>query len=66
MVKYKRVFENGYSYFLTVVTDKRVPIFIENIDLLRDGFRRSKLKYNYKIEAIVILPDHFHISADTK
>ena len=60
MAKYKRVFENGYSYFLTVVTHKRVPILIKNIDLLRDSFRRSKLKYNYQIEAVVILPDHFH------
>ncbi|MBU1668793.1 transposase [bacterium] len=52
---------DGYSYFLTVVTHQRNPILIENIDLLRESFRVSKTKYSYKIEAIVILPDHFHL-----
>jgi putative transposase len=34
---------------------------LNNIDLLRESFRLSRSKYNYKIEAIVILPEHFHM-----
>ncbi len=61
MANYKRVFLDGYSYFITVVTHRREPILIDNIDILRESFRESKRFYKYKIEAIVILPDHFHM-----
>ena len=61
MPNYQRIFEDGYSYFLTVVTHKRNPILIKNIDLLRESFVISQTKYDYEIEAVVILPDHFHL-----
>ena len=61
MANYKRVFLDGYSYFITVVTHQRNPILLENIELLRKAFKISKAKYNYNINAIVILPDHFHM-----
>ncbi len=61
MANYKRVFLEGYSYFITVVTHRRNPILVENLALLRDAFGYSKSKYTYRIEAIVILPDHFHM-----
>ena len=61
MANYKRIFMNGYAYFITVVTHQRNPILIENIELLRESFRASKRKYQYSIDAIVILPDHFHM-----
>ena len=61
MSNYKRIFMDGYSYFITVVTHGRNPILIENIALLRESFHVSKQKYAYKIDAIVILPDHFHM-----
>ena len=61
MANYKRVFLDGYSYFITVVTHRRNPILIENLALLRKAFQYSKSKYLYRIEAIVILPDHFHM-----
>ena len=61
MANYKRVFENGYSYYLTIVTHQRNPILIENITLLRESFRMSKSKYRYKIDEIVVLPDHLHM-----
>jgi len=60
MPRYRRLFLEGYSYFLTVVTHERNPILIENIELLRESFRHSKQKYEYEIDAIVILPEHFH------
>jgi len=61
MSNYKRIYLENYSYYLTVVTQNRKSILIDNIELLRDSFRRSKRKYNYVINAIVILPDHMHM-----
>jgi len=60
MSNYKRFYLQNHSYYLTIVTQNRQPILIDNIELLRDSFRRSKRKYDYKIDAIVILPDHIH------
>ena len=61
MSNYKRIFMDGYSYFITVVTHERNPILIKNIALLRESFSVSKQKYHYTIDAIVVLPDHFHM-----
>ncbi len=61
MSNYKRMYLNGYSYFITIVTQGRNPILIDNITLLRDSFKRSKQRYDYHIDAIVILPDHIHM-----
>jgi len=61
MANYRRLFLDGYSYYLTIVTYKRQAILIDNIKILRDAFRESMKYYDYKIEAIVILPDHLHM-----
>ena len=61
MSNYKRIYLQNHSYYLTVVTQNRRPILIDNIELLRDSFRRSKKRYDYAIDAIVILPDHIHM-----
>ena len=61
MSNYKRIYLDGYSYFITMVTQGRSPILIDNISLLRDSFKRSKQRYDYHIDAIVILPDHIHM-----
>ena len=60
-MNYRRIYADGYSYFLTVVTHERKPLLIENIELLRYAFRLSKKKYAYRIDAIVVLPNHFHM-----
>ena len=61
MSNYKRIYLENYRYYITVVTQNRQPILIDNIELLRDSFRRSKKRYDYVINAIVILPDHIHM-----
>ncbi|MDQ7047741.1 MAG: transposase [Sulfurovum sp.] len=61
MSNYKRIFKDGYSYFITIVTQGRNPILIECIDQLRYSFALSKKKYAYTIDAIIILPDHIHM-----
>jgi len=60
-MNYRRKYREGHSYYLTLVTQGRRPLLVENIELLCDAFRRSKIKYDYEIEAIVILPDHIHM-----
>jgi len=60
-MKYRKIFADGYSYYLTLVTHERKPILIDNIEHLRQAFRYSKKNYNYTIDAIVILPDHPHM-----
>lgn len=44
-----------------MVTYKRAPLLIENIKLIRESFKNSKQFYQYKIFAIVVLPDHIHM-----
>jgi len=61
MSNYRRVFEDGYSYYLTIVTHRRKPILIDNITLLRQSFAQSKKRFDYRIDAIVVLPDHIHM-----
>jgi len=61
MSNYTRIYLDGFSYYLTIVTQNRQPILIDNIELLRESFRRSKKRYDYNIDAIVILPDHIHM-----
>lgn len=61
MSNYKRIFLDGHSYYITMVTYRRAPLLIENIDLLRESFKRSKQRYAFGIDAIIILPDHLHM-----
>jgi len=61
MANYRRIFENGYSYFITMVTYKRQPLLVDHIDLLRKSFMLSKQRYSYTIDAITVLPDHIHM-----
>jgi len=61
-MQYRRSNISGGSYFLTLVTHNRHPLFhnSQNIDLLRNAFRQVKEKHPFTIDAIVILPDHLH------
>ena len=61
MANYKRIFLDGYSYYITMVTYNRNPILIENITLLRESFGYAKRLFAFDIIDIVILPDHLHM-----
>ena len=62
MTNYRRVYAPGATWFFTVNLLERhnKPLLIENIDLLRVAFSHVKEKHPFKIDAIVILPDHLH------
>ena len=59
---YRRLYQKGGWYFFTVVTHDRRPILTDqkNIARLRKAFRYVRAKHPFKIEAIVVLPDHLH------
>ncbi len=62
MSNYKRLFLNDYKYvFITVVTYNRMPILIDNIDLLKQSIKHAHLKYSFNIVAISVMPDHLHL-----
>ncbi len=60
-MNYRRVFVQNSYVFITVVTNDRKKILIENIELLRTAFRNTMKNYNFKIFAMVVMPDHFHL-----
>ena len=59
---YRRATTPGATYFFTVVTHQRQPIFnnTQTIDYLRQAFHTVKTEKPFTIDAIVILPDHIH------
>lgn len=60
-MQYRRLYTEGATYFFTVnLQDRTSDLLIQEIDLLRDCFRKVKQKHPFEINAIVILPDHIH------
>jgi len=59
---YRRVYIPGGTYFFTLVTYRRQPIFAdgERVELLRQSFREVKAKRPFDLLAAVVLPDHLH------
>jgi putative transposase len=62
MGEYRRLYQQGGSYFFTVVTYNRAPILTasENLSRLHQSFKHVMNQYSFTIEAMVILPDHLH------
>ena len=58
----RRTRSKGGTYFFTVVTYKRIKIFSrsDNVELLRQAFRKIKKHHPFRIDAFVLLPDHLH------
>ena len=61
MVNYRRAQEPGGTFFFTVTLhDRSSTLLTKYVDQLRLAFRETQLKRPFKIDAIVILPDHLH------
>jgi putative transposase len=62
MPEYKRVFSRGGTYFFTVVTYRRIPIFINDsrVNYFKKCIKDTMRRYPFKVEAMVVLPDHIH------
>jgi putative transposase len=63
MPNYRRSYVAGGTYFLTIVTHRRVPLFAdeENVTRLRRALVQTKHERPFDIDAAVILPDHIHL-----
>jgi len=61
-MEYRRSFLPGGTFFFTVVTGDRKPLFSEptNITTLRSAFRKIQVQRPFTLEAAVVLPDHLH------
>jgi putative transposase len=61
-MRYRRVRLEGATYFFTIVTEGRRPIFNDPalVELFEAGLNRVKDRHRFVIDAYVILPDHIH------
>ena len=62
MPEYRRSIIDGGTYFFTVVTYNRVPIFadIKVRRILRSALLNVKDRYPFNLDAICLLPEHIH------
>ena len=61
MVRYRRNYVAGGTFFFTVtLEDRRSRALVEHIDALRLAFRLTRQQRPFTIDAIVVLPDHLH------
>ena len=61
MVRYRRNFVPGGTYFFTfTLADRKSSALVHHVGALRSAFRVARQERPFKIEAIVILPDHLH------
>ena len=62
MPEYRRWLLPGGTYFLTLVTDRRRPLFADetNVSHLRKALRVVRDERPFDVVAAVVLPDHIH------
>ena len=61
MVRYRRNFVPGGTYFFTVtLADRTSSALLQHVSVLRTAFRIARHERPFTIEAIVILPEHLH------
>lgn len=62
MPNYHRAYQARGCYFFTVNLQQRYPndLLVRHIDVLRAAFRDVVKRHPFRLDAIVILPDHLH------
>ncbi len=61
MVRYRRNFVPGGTYFFTVtLADRTSSALLDHVSALRMAFRIARQERPFAIDAIVILPEHLH------
>jgi putative transposase len=61
MVRYRRNFISGGTFFFTVtLADRRSSVLVDRIASLRAAFRVARRERPFAIDAVVVLPDHLH------
>ena len=61
MTSYRRAKTPGGVYFFTVnLAERQCTTLVDHIALLKRSFREVQKAYPFRIDALVILPDHLH------
>lgn len=62
MSDYRRYFVTGGTYFFTVVTHERRPLFADEYArrILRESIQTIRSRRPFELVAICLLPDHLH------
>jgi putative transposase len=61
MTDYRRDRTPGGTWFFTVnLANRQTDLLVRHVNLLRASFRRVRVRHPFRIDAIVILPDHLH------
>jgi putative transposase len=61
-MRYRRVHITGATYFFTLVTERRRPLFREQaaVALLLTAIETVRSRHPFEVDAYVVLPDHLH------
>ena len=60
-MRYRRTGTKGGTYFFTVnLAERRKTILVDHIDILRRVINQVKKQHPFKLDAMVVLPDHLH------
>jgi putative transposase len=61
MSHYRRSLAKGATFFFTVnLEDRKSRLLVDEIDRLRNAYRRVAERYPFETIAICVLPDHLH------
>ena len=61
-MQYRRAKLGGATYFITAnLADRGTKTLIDHIDEFRTALKRVKANHPFHIDAMVVLPDHFHL-----
>jgi len=62
MPEYRRIKTPGATFFFTVNCARRGPnrLLVDHRDLLRESFRNVRAAHPFRIDAMVVLPEHLH------
>ncbi|XCV39700.1 hypothetical protein ABZN20_03905 [Methylococcus sp. ANG] len=62
MTDYRRFYVPGATWFFTVNLAEREGnrLLVERIEVLREAFLTVRAKHTFRIDAVVVLPDHLH------
>ena len=60
-MRYRRATNKGGSYFFTVnLADRNETLLVDHLNILRQVINQVKKRHPFKLDAMVVLPDHLH------
>ncbi len=59
-MNYRRIYAENGLLFLTIVTNNRKAILIDNIQILKNSLYNVQQIYKFELIAYSVLPDHIH------